>query len=426
MRKEEYSLMPNRPVRLLIAGAGSRGAGYARYAEQHPDRARVVAVAEPRDAARERLARAHGIPAANVFRDWREAAARPRLADAALICTQDADHADPAVAFAGLGYHLLLEKPMAPSEADCRRIVRAVEEHGVLFAVCHVMRYTAHTRKIKELLDNGLIGDLISVQHTEGVGYWHQAHSFVRGNWRNSRESSFMLLAKSCHDLDWLRYMMQGPCRCVSSFGSLRHFRPDQAPAGAAARCLDCAVEPTCPYSALKLYLGNLRRGNKDWPLSVLTDDLTEAGVRQALREGPYGRCVYACDNDVVDHQVVNLEFDGGRTACFTMTAFTGRVGRATRFFGTRGELACEDRMLTHIDFLTDKTTTYDTQVGDPSLLGGHGGGDAGLMDCFIAAVAAGDQGLILSGPRETLESHLIVFAAEQARLENRVVDVRL
>lgn len=411
------------PVRLAVIGAGSRGTGYAAYAAAHPDQARVVAVAEPRPFYRDRLAREHRIPSERVFADWREAAAVPRLADAAIIATQDAMHVEPAEAFAGRGYHLLLEKPMAPDEDGCRRIHRAVIDAGILFAVCHVMRYTAYTRRLKALLEAGAIGDLVSIQHLEPVGYWHQAHSFVRGNWRNERESSPMLLAKSCHDLDWLRHVMGVPCERVSSFGSLKHFRREEKPAAAgdATRCLDCSCEATCPYSARRIYLGRVARGQTGWPVDVLTPEVSEAAVTEALRTGPYGRCVYACDNDVVDHQVVNLLFAGGRTAAFTMTAFNLGGHRRTRLFGTRGEIAGDGVCLEVTDFLTDRTEVIDTAAADGSILGGHGGGDYGLMQSFIAAVAAGDQGRVMSGPDETLETHLMVFAAERSRRRGTV-----
>ena len=409
------------PVTLLIVGAGDRGRGYATYAQSHPDLARVVGVAEPREYYRNDLAETYGIAADNVFTDWRQAAERSKLADAVIIATQDAMHAGPAVAFAAKGYHMLLEKPMAPTAADCRRIVSAVEDNGTIFAVGHVMRYTTYTRALKGLLDSGRIGEVVSIQHFEPVGYWHQAHSFVRGNWGNQADSSPMLLAKSCHDMDWLRYMMGVSCTRVSSFGSLTHFRPENQPAGAADRCLDCPVEPTCPYSAKKIYLGRLAEGRTGWPLDVLTPDLTENGVTDALRTGPYGRCVYACDNDVVDHQVVNMEFDGGRTATFTMTAFNQAGHRKTRLFGTKGEIAGDGKQLHIFDFLTDRTEVIDTEAPDAGILSGHGGGDYGLMSAFIDAVASGDPARILSGPAETLESHLMVFAAERARRNGTV-----
>lgn len=406
------------PVSLLVIGAGSRGAGYAEFAKHFPERARVVGVAEPREEHRARLVAEHNIP--HVFSDWREAAAQPRLADAAIVATQDAMHEEPSLALAKLGYHILLEKPMAPTEDACANIVRGVKDAGVLFGVCHVLRYTAPTRKLKELIGAGTIGDVVSIQRLEGVGYWHQAHSFVRGNWRNRAESSFMLLSKSCHDLDWIRHIMGARCLRVSSFGSLKHFRAAERPIGAADRCLDCSVEADCPYSAKKIYLGFLGRGKTGWPVNVLTTDTTEAGVLAALRNGPYGRCVYECDNDVVDNQVVNMEFEGGRTASFTMTAFA-KGGRKTTIFGTHGEMIVDESRILHNDFLTDETREVPVDEGDPSVMGGHGGGDYGVMDAFVRAVATGDASHILSGPDETLETHKMVFAAERARLAGTV-----
>lgn len=412
------------PVTILIIGAGGRGNGYSTYAIEHPDLAKVVGVAEPRDFYRNRFVETHDIPAENVFTDWREAAERDRLADAVIIATQDNMHAGPAIAFAGLGYDMLLEKPMAPNEDDCRQIISAAVENKIIFAVCHVMRYTAYTQRLKAVIDSGAIGDVVSIQHLEPVGYWHQAHGFVRGNWGNEAKSSSMLLAKSCHDLDWIQYIMDGPCKSISSFGSLYHFKKENKPAGAADRCMECPVEADCPYSAKKIYLGLVERGGKDWPAVVLTPDVTLEGVTKALIEGPYGQCVYECDNDVVDNQVVNMLFEGGRTASFTMTAFNEAAHRKTRIFGTRGEIYGDGSKITLFDFLTDTTEVIDTDAGDASILGGHGGGDYGLMTSFIAAVAANDQSKILSGPAETLESHLMVFAAEKARRENRVVDL--
>jgi predicted dehydrogenase len=294
----------------------------------------------------------------------------------------------------------------------------------VLLAVAHVDRYTPHTVRLKQLVTDGAVGDVVCIQRTEPVGYWHQAHSFVRGNWRNEAESSFMLLAKSCHDIDWLRHIMGVPCRAVSSFGHLKHFRPDEAPAGASERCLDCQVESDCPYSARKIYLGRLALGHTGWPVDVLTPQPTVDSVTAALRDGPYGRCVYHCDNDVVDNQVVNLAFEGDRTASFTMTAFNEAAGRRTEVFGSRGQIRSDGRHIHVFDFLSDNTETIDTAAADASLLGGHGGGDHGLMDSFVRAVADGDPSHILSGPRETLESHLMVFAAERARREQCVVEV--
>nr|MDQ3612472.1 Gfo/Idh/MocA family oxidoreductase [Actinomycetota bacterium] len=388
--------------------------------------ARVVAVAEPRGLQREQVASEHGLPPHTMFRDWRELAARPRLCDAVLIATQDALHMEPAVRLADLGYHLLLEKPMATTEADCVRIVDAVEAAGVLGAVCHVLRYTPYTREMKRLVDCGDIGEVVSVEHLEPVGWWHHAHSYVRGNWRREDESTFMLMAKSCHDLDWLAHLTGRRASRVSSFGGLYHFRPEQRPAGAADRCLDCAVEPDCPYSASRLYLGCLGDPVREhWPLSVVTDELTEAGVRRALREGPYGRCVYACDNDVVDHQVVGVEYEDGVTASFTMTAFTPLGHRRTRVFGTRGSLEGDGVDIVVHDFVTGGRQVVHTATGtDATAAAGHGGGDQGLVDAFLAALRTGDGAHVLSDVRESLHTHRVVWAAERARRSGTVIDV--
>jgi predicted dehydrogenase len=346
------------------------------------------------------------------------------MADAVLICTQDAAHAEPAIAFADLGYHVLLEKPMATTEADCRRIVEAVERADVAFAVCHVLRYTPYTALVKQVVDGGRLGEVVSVQHLEPVGFSHHAHSYVRGAWRRQGAATFMLLAKSCHDLDWLQYVVGRPIRRVASFGGLTHFRPENRPAGAADRCLDCAVEPTCPYSAVRFYSRFLERG-ADWPLDALIDRYTEADLVAALRHGPFGRCVYACDNNVVDHQVVAMEFDGGPTGTFVMTAFNAGGHRRTRLFGTHGELEGDGETVRVYDFLTETAEVLSARPpGDATAGGGHGGGDWGLMDAFVRAVATGDRSHVLTGPRASLEAHLVVFAAERARREGVVATV--
>ncbi len=414
-----------KPVELLIVGAGSRGTIYAEYAIEHPELARVVGVAEPRAFFRARIAEKHHLSPEHAVTDWRQLAKRPKFADAVVIATADALHMEPAVAFAQKGYDILLEKPLAPDPESCQRIVDAALTNNIIFAVCHVLRYTTYTQQLKALVTSGLIGEIVSIQHVEPVGYWHYAHSFVRGNWRNKTESSFMLLAKSCHDLDWLRYIMGRRCVQVSSFGSLMHFRKEAKPveAGQAKRCLDCAYELNCAYSAKRFYLGQLQQGELGWPLDVITTDFTQAGVIAALRNGPYGRCVYECDNDVVDHQVVNLLYDNGATASFTMVGPSEFRDRQTSIYGTRGELWGDGTKIVHYDFLSGKTEEIVTRKLD-SKLNGHGGGDYGLMQHFVAAVANRDPSGILSGPIESLETHLTVFAAEKARRENQIVQV--
>ena len=419
-------MKPAQPVTFLIIGAGSRGMRYAEFAAANPGVAKLAGVAEPRATPRSLLEKQHHLAAEFVFADWKQAAEKEKFADAVIISTLDAMHAEPAIAFANKGYHILLEKPMAPSIEQCQQIVESVKANDVIFAVGHVLLYSNYTRKLKELLQAGTIGKIVSVQHLEPVGFWHQAHSFVRGNWRNESESSPMLLAKSCHDLDWIRHIVDQPCVAISSFGNLNHFKREEKPveAGDAIACNQCQHEPNCCYSAQKLYLGNLSDGNTGWPVDVVTFDATVAGVSAALENGPYGRCVYECDNDVVDAQVVNMEFAGGVTVSFTMTAFTSTGPRRTSIFGTRGEILGDESTITINDFLTGDSTTYETEAPDSFELGPIASGDNGLMQAFFSAIANDNPQQLLSGPDETLESHRMIFAAEQARRERSVVSL--
>ncbi|TDD78958.1 Gfo/Idh/MocA family protein [Actinomadura rubrisoli] len=429
--------MENTGPTIAVAGAGLRGSGYARRVRA-AGRGRIVAVAEPDPARRARFAAEHGIPPERTFPGWREMAAAGRPADGVVITTQDAEHAEPAIAFAGLGCHILLEKPMATSEADALRVVEAVERAGVVLAVCHVLRYTPYTRTIRELIGAGRIGTPISVQHLEPVGWWHHAHSYVRGNWRREDGSGPMLMTKSCHDIDWLVHVMgEVPAR-VGSFGRLSHFRPENRPAGAAGRCADCPVEPSCPYSATRLYLSCLGDSEREvWPLGAVTDDRTEDGVLRALREGPYGRCVYACDNDVVDHQVVNMEFPSGATGVFTMTAFSAAAQRQTRIFGTAGCVEGDGVRISVRDFVTGELETFEpggsldggspgggSPDGGAPLDGRHDHADDALIDAFTEALATGDPSQLSSGARESLASHRVVWAAERARSRGAVVEL--
>lgn len=416
-------------VSIVVVGAGSRGGVYARYAAEFPREAEVVAVCEPRREWRERLAREHRIPAERCFKDWKELLKHPRLADAALICTVENLHRDIAVALAGLKYHLLLEKPMAPTEAECRDIYEAARAHGIVLAVCHVLRYTDWFTKLKAMADSGMIGQVHHIAATELVNAWHFSHSFVRGNFRNEESSSCFLMAKCCHDLDLLNTLVPSRCRRASSFGKLSHFTRENQPEGAADRCLDCParIESACPYSALKIYLRDRIDRLHQWPVSMLSTDLTPAGVEAALRDGPYGRCVYACDNNVVDHQTVNLEFEDGTTVGFITTAFAVG-GRDYYLMGDKGSLRFTGEEILHNDFLgglAGRETRHDIASGDSTMLSGHGGGDFGVMGQFLAAVRSGDATAILTGPEASLESHRMVFAAEESRKTGRVVDIK-
>lgn len=411
-------------VKVIVVGAGGRGGVYAKYALDNPKKMEVIGVAEPRKFYRETMQQTYNIPDKNVFIDWRQVAEQDKFADVVIIATQDNMHTEPALALIDKGYHILLEKPMAPTEAECQQITEAAIAKGVMFGVCHVLRYTQYTKILKEIIDSGAIGEIVCMQHVEPVGFWHQAHSFVRGNWNNEARSSSMLLAKSCHDIDWISYIMDSKCQSVSSFGSLKHFCKTDKPAGAGMRCLDCAIEAECPYSAKRFYLGKVENNDLGWPLNVLTPDTTVTGVTKALQEGDYGRCVYECDNDVVDNQIVNMAFTGGRHVSFIMTAFNGGGGRKTSLFGTKGEIYGDSDKIRLYDFMTQEWQDIDISIGDHTAAGGHGGGDTGLMEAFIAAVGEGKPDKILSGAEASLQSHLMVFAAEKSRKAHRVVDL--
>ena len=414
------------PLRLAIVGAGQRGMTYGREAVLTGS-AVVTAVAEPRADRRAAAAAEFGVADEWSVADWPDLAARADLdVDAVVVATPDRQHTAPALAFLGRGLPLLLEKPMAPSEAEAEQIAAAAERAGVVVCVAHVLRYSSYTTTVKATLAAGAIGEVVSVEHLEPVGWWHYAHSYVRGNWRREDESSSMLMAKCCHDIDWLSYVVDRPAVRVSSFGSLTHFTHANRPAGAGTRCLNCAVEPDCPYSAKKIYLDHVDEpAAQRWPLSILAVDVNRESITEALATGPYGRCVWDCDNDVVDHQVVNIEYAGGVTASLTMTAFTPMGFRKTRIFGTRGMLEGDGYTVSVFDFLTGRTTT--TQVVDPTdpLAGeGHLGADAALTRSFLAAVREGDPGRVLTSPAVSRHTHAIVWAAERSRRLGRVEPV--
>jgi predicted dehydrogenase len=407
---------------IALIGGGLRGGIYTSYALHHPNEVKLVAVAETNRDRRNKFKDLHGLSDEQCFSDWQELLSRPKLADAVLVCTQDNMHFEPTMKALEMGYHVLLEKPMSPKLAECIQMAEQSVKHNRVLSICHVLRYTPFFSTLKKLLTDGAIGRLMSIQHNENVAYWHQAHSFVRGNWRNSNESSPMILAKSCHDLDILLWLAGDDCVNISSFGSLSHFKADQAPAGAAERCLDgCAVADTCPYYAPRWYLTD----NTGWLTQAMSNDLSYEARYQALLKGPYGRCVYHCDNDVVDHQVVNLEFANEVTAVFTMTAFTEECTRTIKLMGTTGEIraAMEKNEIEILQFGTGRREVIT--LGDPGGQSGHGGGDFGLMKDFVRILQKDGNAEGLTSAAKSLQSHFMAFGAERAREEKRVVRLK-
>jgi predicted dehydrogenase len=359
-----------------------------------------------------------GLAPAAQLEEWRELAAGPRLADAVVIAVQDRFHLEAVEAFAAAGYDILCEKPLAGTEAACAAVVDAAERAGVFLGVCHVLRYTPTTERIVELLSAGAVGDVVAVHHLEPVGFYHFAHSFVRGAWRREDQSGPMLLTKACHDLDWLSHLIGRPARRVASFGSLTVFDRAHRPPGAADRCVSCAVEPTCPYSAPRLYHAGLQPGAvEEYFTRIVAPAYTAEAVDAALRDGPFGNCVYGNDNDVCDHQVVSVEYEGGVTASITVSAFTPMEHRRTTITGTAGQIATDGTTVEHYDFMTQDVTRYDTR-GE----GGHGGGDRAMTKAFVDALHLGEPSRFSSQGAASLETHRIVFAAERARTTGTVV----
>ncbi|MBO9610509.1 MAG: Gfo/Idh/MocA family oxidoreductase [Paenibacillaceae bacterium] len=403
-------------IEAALLGAGGRGMfAYASYALKRPDDIQFVAVAEPNEERRAMFARLHRIPAERTFASWQELLAQPQLCRALLVCTQDNDHYEPAMKALEAGYDLLLEKPMANDPLQALRIAERADRLGRTLTVCHTMRYSTFFRKLKELTDSGAIGRILSIQWTENVGYWHQAHSFVRGNWRRADETSPMILAKCCHDMDMLQHIVGGECVRVSSFGSLSYFRRDQAPEGSTERCTDgCHVERTCPFSAIKWYYNE----KDQWPQNVVSLTPTLEARWKALQEGPYGRCVFRCDNDVVDHQVVNLLFDNEVTVAFTMTAFTTDNTRSLKIMGTNGEIRGYGA-LNELEVIRFSGERW--KVAPERVEGGHAGADTMIMADFVQQLASGDT-LGKSPGLVSARSHLIAFAAERSRLSGQTV----
>jgi len=436
--------------------------------------------------------------------------------DAILLCIQDQMHCECTVAFANLNkhlllltnsdngkkqqqqeftgsrtvpFHILLEKPMAVSLDDCQQIVDAVESvskvsktTNMMLAVCHVMRYSLLTQRLKSIVNdsenNGGIGKIMNIQHLEPVGHWHFAHSFVRGNWRNEQTSTFMLMSKACHDMDWVYYMMKQEeqqqqelaVTKLNSYGSLLHFNGKNKPTLEQAlklnqnqqaqqqdesivkqqyekfqttnRCLDCpsSIESQCPYSAKRIYLERVKQGHTTWPVNVIISDGSIPdieNVTEALQITPYGLCVYSndensngkvnkLDNNVCDQQVVMMEFNTGATATISVVATTHELcQRKTRIFGTHGEIDVQGHLIRHVNFKTNTIANYDMnkeqqeleeQAKEKTSLTGHGHADYYLMKSFIEAVANNDESKLLTNARETLLTHRYTFDAENSR----------
>ena len=403
----------------VLIGAGSRGTIYANWAHSHGHK--IVAVAEIRP---DRLAEAGTrleVPETMLFTDAKQLFSLGKVADAAIIATMDRDHYGHVMAALDCGYDILLEKPISPDPRECIAIEEAANRLGRKVTVCHVLRYTNFFTEIKNILDSGELGKIVAIQHAENIGNFHMAHSFVRGNWRNDKLSSPIIMQKSCHDLDILLWLTGAHCKKVAAFGSLSYFKEENAPAGSTDRCLTCPVAESCRFDARKAYLPGLG----GWPTDVVCLEQTEEALMEALKEGPYGRCVYRCDNNVCDHMSIILEFDNGVTATFSLTAQTSACHRTLHIMCEDGEIVADDGqkqiIVTH--HVSSQSETFQQRVINVRTNGsGHGGGDAGIMEDFTKSL--GGHAESRSSISRSVESHLMACAIEESRLTGTVVEL--
>ena len=412
--------------KIIIIGAGGRGTGYADIAMKELGDFEIVAVAEPKDARRNYIKNTYNVPEEMCHTSWEDILSRPKFADLVIIATMDRDHFAPAMAAIEKGYDLLLEKPMGATPAECCAIERAAKEKGVFVLVCHVLRFTNFFITLKKLIKSGRIGKVVHIQHAECVGHIHQSHSFVRGNWKNSDESTPMIVQKSCHDMDILQWLIGKKCTKVHSFGSLSYFRKENAPEGAPEFCFDgCPHAESCYYNAVKVY-GGMSKSNYFLQCMAGTSTPTDEDVQRGLH-GDFGRCVFRCNNNVVDHQTVNLEFEDGATVSFTMAAFN-RGSRNIKIMGTGGEMYADmdSNHITVFDFATCKTTDVKIAdvMSDDSINGGHGGGDQGIMVAISKRLDGETENDSICPIEETCTNHLIAFAAEESRVTGKVIDM--
>ncbi len=430
-----------KPVTAVIVGAGHRSMTYARYALTHPDRLRIVGVADPDEERRRAAQRLYGLPESMLFESAEELAAHGRLADAVINGTMDRDHVPTSLPLLDAGYDMLLEKPFAVSEEEVRTLADAALRYNRKVMICHVLRYAPFYAEIHRRLP--LLGKIQGIETTEHVSHHHMLVGFVRGKWRNTALAGHhsMLLAKCCHDIDLIMWMKSGiaPVR-VASFGGMQQFRPENAPAGAGERCLvDCPpeVESSCPFSARKQYLEHPQR----WSFYVWSDlesaeNPTPEQKAALLRTSDYGRCAYKTDCETVDNQTVIIQFADGSIASHNMLSGTPVPQRTIHITGERGEITgrADDARFT-IRLLdphspaeyTEETVDVNALSGDTSgVRGGHGGGDERLTADFVSLLSGDPPSESCTSLQDSVAGHLTVFRADRSMETGRVEEIPL
>ena len=404
-------------VKIVVIGAGNRTNKYLEYAAIHPERLKLVGIVEPVEIRRRLVAEKFGVPAEACFSSFDDFFSNPIEADAVLIGTPEDKHYEPCMRAIEAGYHVLLEKPIAQTKQECLDILEASLRKGVIVGVCHVLRFHPYFKKIKEVIDSGELGQIISINHYAEINIDRMTHSYVRGLWNRAKKTNPMLIAKCCHDIDFLLWICGSKCRKVSSFGSLRWFRKENAPEGSAERCIDCKVEQTCPFSAVNLYKERKQWiRNFDVPQGLTIDDV----IDEELRSGKFGRCVYHCDNDVADHQVVNMELENDVTISFVANAFTLNDFRGTHIKMTHGEIDGNETMLRVRKFRGGEEQVYD--FSNLCTQPFHAGADLNIVEAFVDSITNAENGVLSSDIASSIESHVVCYEAETSRLNNQTI----
>jgi len=398
-------------VTFAIIGLGGRGSVYLNALEEgfKGDYA-LVAIAEPDKSKQEYIKNKYGLPDNRIFDTDEELLSQERLADVAIVSTQDKLHKDEVLKLLEKGYDIILEKPISTNLDEVMEIYKYSQQYPKqAVVVCHVLRYTKFFNAIKKIIESKQLGNVVTISHNENIGYYHYAHSYVRGPWNNSDTSAPLSATKSCHDFDILLYLLGNKkAQRVASFGELSYFcNKNFDPEKMADYCVDCKVEKTCPYSALKIYGGKKIK-------SVVFDLSSVDKVRENMGSSRYGRCVFNCDNNVVDHQSTIIEFDDGVTATFTLSAFTAKVNRTLKVTCERGEIRAAEKpyVVEFTDFLTGETKNINLDITE----GGHGGGDKGFITEFMRGYQNDEE--LASTLSQSVESHVMAFLAEKSRKE--------
>lgn len=436
--------MENRPITAIIVGAGHRSFVYSELAKTNPEMLKIVGVADPNPIRRKKAMDYFGFKEDMCFENAEELAKKGKLADTIINGTMDEQHLETAVPLLNAGYDMLLEKPFAPNEEEMRQIVNCAKKNNSKVMICHVLRYTPFYYAIKERIVNGEIGDIINIQTTEHVSYHHLSTSYIRGKWANSDKChTSMLLAKCCHDLDIIMWMMsETKPKQISSFGGKFQFKPENAPKEAGTICMkDCPLVDTCVYSTKRLYIDHPDR----WAFYVW-DALEgkknisiEDKIALMKSDSPYARCIYKCDNNVVDHQSVLINFESGATGTHNMVGGSAEPRREIHIIGTKGEIFgnFEESKFTvlKIDPSPDAhneecdVEEVDLRVtGDMvGAYGGHGGGDERLAADFVKFIRGEKPSLACTSIFDSVAGHLSVYLADKSRENGGMpMDVKL